>query len=98
MKRTVPRLEGAAKQVGKGELIGRDCRVAKANDAGIVGLEGEVVDETLHTLTLRLVSGRRVQLAKPGATFSFLGNQGDWIDVDGRAIEFRPEDRSKKVR
>lgn len=98
MKRTVPKLQGPAKQLGKGELIGRRCKVTDANDAGIVGLEGDVVDETLHTLTLRLEGGRRVQLAKSGAVFSFLGSQGDWIDIEGRAIEFRPEDRPKKVR
>lgn len=98
MKRTVPKLQGPAKQLGKGELIGRSCRVAKANDAGIVGLDGEVVDETLHTLTLRRADGRRVQLAKAGAVFSFQGSKGDWIDIDGRAIEFRPEDRGKKVK
>ncbi len=97
MKRTVPRLDGPAKQLAKRELIGRRCRIASANDAGIVGLEGDVVDETLHTLTLR-VDGRRIQLAKPGTTFAFLGSKGDWIEVDGRAIEFRPMDRAKKVR
>ncbi len=98
VKRQVPRLQGAAKQLGKGELIGRQCKIAAANDAGIVGLAGEVVDETLHTLTLRQEGGRRIQLAKSGATFSFLGSQGDWIDIEGRAIEFRPEDRPKKVK
>ncbi len=98
MKRTVPRLQGAAKQLAKGELIGRSCRIEAANDQGIVGLTGEVVDESLHTLTLRNESGRSIQLAKSGATFAFLGSQGDWISIDGRAIEFRPEDRGKKVK
>jgi ribonuclease P protein subunit POP4 len=98
VKRTVPRLDGAAKMLGKGELIGLQCAIQKANDAGIVGLTGEVVDETLHTLTLRLAAGRRVQLAKSGSVFSFLGNQGNWISIEGRAIEFRPEDRPKKVK
>ncbi len=100
MKRTVPRLQGAAKQLGKAELIGRRCKVASANDANIVGMQGDVIDETLHTLTLRLdgPGSRHVQLAKSGAVFSFMGSQGDWIDIEGRAIEFRPEDRPKKVK
>ncbi len=100
MKRVVPRLQGPAKQLAKGELIGRRCKVASANDAGIVGMEGDVIDETLHTIVLRKdgPGGRHVRLAKAGAVFSFRGNQGDWIDIDGRAIQFRPEDRVKKVK
>lgn len=100
MKRTIPRLDGQARQVAKGELIGLPCRVAAAPDGGIVGLEGHVVDETLRTLTLRIggPGGRRVQLAKPGTTFSFQAANGQWVDVDGRAIEFRSADRTKKVK
>lgn len=92
MKRVVPRLQGPAKILAKRELIGRACRVAKANDPGIIGLAGDIVDETLHTLTLR-IDGRRIQLAKSGATFDV-----DGVEIEGRAIQFRPEDRSKKVK
>ncbi len=87
-----------AKRVGQGELIGLPCRVAAAHDDGIVGLSGEVIDETLHTLTLRVAGGRRIQLAKSGTTFAFQLPKGDWVEVEGRAIQFRPQDRSKKVR
>ena len=97
MKRRVPRLQGLAKKVGKGELIGLSCRVAAANDAGIVGIEGEVIGETLHTLELRL-PGRRVQLAKHGAVFAFQLPKGDWVEIPGEAIGFRPHERLKKVR
>lgn len=97
MKRRVPRLQGLAKKVGKGELIGLTCRVASANDAGIVGLEGEVIGETLRTLELRL-RDRRMVLAKHGAVFAFQLPKGDWVEIPGEAIGFRPQERLKKVR
>lgn len=95
MKRTVPKLSGAARKLAKAEIIGLSVKIATANDAGLVGLEGELVDETLHTVTLRIdgPGGRRVQVGKIATTFAF----GD-ILVDGAAIDFRSEDRTKKVK
>lgn len=101
MKRRVPRLSGAARGLARGELVGLQCRVAASGDAGIVGLTGEVVDETLHTLTLRVggPGGRRIRLAKVGTTFALRpSDERDWTKVEGAALEFRPTDRTKKVR
>ncbi len=101
MKRAVPKLQGRAREVGKGEFIGLEAVVRKANDAGIVGLQGTIVDETLHTLTVRVggPGARRVQLAKVGTVFGLRSDPAkDWVDVDGAAVEFRAEDRTKKVR
>lgn len=101
MKRSVPRLQGPAKSVARGELIGLHATVHDSPDAGIVGLSGDVVGETLHTLTLRVggPGGRRVQLAKAACVFAFWAPDRDEpVLVDGRAIQFRPQDRTKKVR
>lgn len=99
MKRSVPRLQGAAQRVAKDELVGRRVRIAAANDAGIVGLEGDVVGETLRTLELRVggPGGRRIRVAKQGATFAFQEGERE-VEVPGAAIEFRSWDRTKKVR
>jgi ribonuclease P protein subunit POP4 len=97
VKRTVPRLEGPARAVARGELIGLAVRVAAANDAGLVGLSGTVVDETLKTLPVRRADGRESRLSKMGTTFEFAMPSGK-VQVEGAAIVFRPEDRTKKVR
>lgn len=97
MKRSVPRLDGPAKAVGRGELIGRAAAIVDSTDKGLVGLAGEVVDETLRTLSLRLADGRVVRVGKRESTFEFTTAQGP-VRVAGAAIEFRPEDRTKKVR
>ena len=93
MKRSVPRLEGAARQLARGELIGRAARIAQSTDAGLVGLEGTVVDESLRTFTLRRADGREVRVGKRESVFDFGG-----ILLPGAAIEFRGVDRTKKVR
>ena len=97
MKRTVPRLEGPAKAVARGELIGLAATVVASADAGLVGLAGQVVDETLRTLSLRRADGRVVRVGKRESTFEFATAKGP-VHVVGAAMEFRPEDRTKKVR
>lgn len=97
MKRTVPRLEGPAKAVARGELIGLAATIVGSADPGLVGLSGEVVDETLRTLSLRRPDGRVVRVGKRESTFEFTTARGP-VRVVGAAMEFRPEDRTKKVR
>jgi ribonuclease P protein subunit POP4 len=97
VKRTVPRVEGAAKAVARGELIGLPATVVESGDEGLVGLAGDVVDETLRTLSLRRADGRVVRVGKRGSTFEFTTPNGK-VRVAGAAMEFRPEDRTKKVR
>ncbi|HET6398627.1 MAG TPA: ribonuclease P protein subunit [Candidatus Thermoplasmatota archaeon] len=97
MKRVVPRLQGPARDVARGELIGLPVRVARSTDGTLVGREGVVVDESLRTFVVRWPDGRESRLGKPGTTFAF-HVRGAWVEVPGDAIEFRPEDRTKKVR
>jgi len=97
MKRTVPRLEGDARQVARGELIGLAVAIVHSSDPGLVGLQGTVVDETLRTLVIRRADGRESRIGKVGSTFGFPGPHGT-VQVPGEAIEFRPAERTKKVR
>jgi ribonuclease P protein subunit POP4 len=97
VKRTIPRLDGPARAAGKGELIGLPAKVVESRDPGLVGLSGTIVDETLRTLVFRLDGGRTVRLGKRESTFELATPKGP-VRVDGAAIEFRPEDRTKKVR
>ncbi|HEV7386460.1 MAG TPA: ribonuclease P protein subunit [Phenylobacterium sp.] len=97
MKRTVPRLDGAARSIARGELIGLPATIVASADKGLVGLSGTIVDETLRTLTVRRADGRLVQVGKRESTFEVATPKGPFR-IDGAAIEFRPEDRTKKVR
>lgn len=97
MKRTIPRLDGPARGVARGELIGRTATVVQSTDSGLVGTAGVVVDETLRTFVLRETDGREVRVGKSENVFEF-STPGGAVRVVGAAIEFRPEDRTKKVR
>ena len=100
MKRRVPRLSGLPQKVAKGELIGLPVEVVEAPDAALVGLAGELVDETRNTFTVRVggPGGRRVVVAKNGHLFRFMLPTGEAVDIPGDAVRFRSEDRTKKVR
>lgn len=87
----------ASQEPGKEELIGRRITVESATDPTLVGLSGEVLDETMKTLTVRTDAGNRVVVAKNAVTLTFR-LEGHRVEVDGRALLFRPEDRIKKVR
>lgn len=82
--------------VARHELIGLFVTVESAH-AGWNGLEGTVVDETKHTILVERASGSEILVPKRGQRFVFrVGNER--FVVNGSDIEFRPEDRTKKVR
>jgi RNase P/RNase MRP subunit p29 len=91
--------------VAQSELIGLRVTV-ESRHAGWNGLEGQVVDETKQTFLVELDSGPTKRVPKPGNRFSFhVGNERFVVNtasrttvLDGRDIEFRPEDRTKRVR
>ena len=97
MKRTIPRLEGPARAAARDELIGLAATIVASTDPGLVGLAGRIVDETLRTLVLRRADGREVRVGKAESAFEVATARGP-VRIAGAAIEFRPEDRTKKVR
>lgn len=82
---------------GKEELLGRFVSVVASSDPGLVGLEGEILDESMKTLVLGTNDGRRLVLPKVAVTLRFVLS-GEDVVLEGRSILFRPEDRTKKVK
>ncbi|WP_457554843.1 ribonuclease P protein component 1 [Candidatus Pyrohabitans sp.] len=85
-----------ARYIKKHELIGLECEVVAASDPTLVGLRGVVVDESRNMLTLE-VKGRRKCVPKSIARFRFRVGR-HVLEVEGKAIVARPEDRIKKVK
>lgn len=79
------------------ELIGLGVRVSKSSDPGKKGISGTVVDETRNTLVIETRKGERRVLPKAECTFRFSLPGGEAVEVEGRAIVARPEDRTKKM-
>lgn len=79
------------------ELIGLAVRVSSSSDPGKKGIAGKVIDETRNTLLAETKNGERKVLPKKECVFRFTLPDGAVVEVDGKAIVSRPEDRTKKM-
>jgi ribonuclease P protein subunit POP4 len=87
------------KHVAKGELIGLEVGVVESGDPTLVGLEGVIVDETRNTFKIeRASNGREATVPKRGQSFAFRTLEGERVQLDGEALSFAPQDRTKKAR
>ena len=78
------------------EFIGLEAEVLESTCAEYLGIRGRVVDETRNTLTIEQ-DGKEKMLPKACCKFKFVEGSESYI-VAGDEINFRPEDRIKKVR
>ena len=76
------------------ELIGLAVKVSEATNPSLRGIGGAVVDETKNTLKI-LAAGRMFMIPKGVATFRFKLPDGVQVDVNGKRLVARPEDRLK---
>ena len=77
------------------ELIGLEARVSKSTHRGYVGIRGLVVDETRNMLVIETERGRKM-VPKAVSTFRFRLPDGTVVEVDGKLLVGRPEDRVKR--
>ncbi|QLH75347.1 MAG: ribonuclease P protein subunit [Methanomassiliicoccales archaeon] len=77
------------------EFIGTEVEVVSSRHRGYL-IRGTVVDETKNTFTLRSGGKERV-VPKSGNEFEFT-YEGRKVQVKGSEIQYRPEDRIKKIR
>ncbi|MBU2589723.1 MAG: ribonuclease P protein subunit [Nanoarchaeota archaeon] len=78
----------------KHELIGLEIKVVESTNKSLVGKQGTIVDETKNTLTIKK-NGKETKLLKTAIIFETEIN-GTTVQVDGKEIAKRPEDRIKK--
>jgi ribonuclease P protein subunit POP4 len=79
----------------RGEFIGTEAKVSKSTHPGYVGLSGKIIDETRNTFTI-LHEGEKKKIIKNSAIFHFKFSDGTIVEVDGKLLLGRPEDRLKK--
>lgn len=75
-------------------LVGRRARIISSSDPTQVGMEGNVIDETAHTLTISSRLGNRM-VPKSISTFAFY--LPEEAVVVGSEIALSPEERLKKL-
>lgn len=77
------------------ELIGLNARVVKSVHPNYVGIKGRVIDETRNTLVIQYDNERKI-VAKNAVILYFTMPDGTVVEIDGKAIVGRPENRIKK--
>ncbi len=79
----------------KHEFIGTEGKVVESRNADNVGIKGRVVDETKSTLSI-LQKGKMKKIIKETAIFHFKFPDNTIVEIDGKLLTGRPEDRLKK--
>ncbi|MCL2172621.1 MAG: ribonuclease P protein component 1 [Nitrososphaerota archaeon] len=77
------------------EFIGTAAHVAHSNHFDYLGLSGRVIGETKNTFTLNS-ENKIKRVIKDSAVFNFTFNDGTTVEIDGKLLIGRPEDRLKK--
>ncbi|MEA3378724.1 MAG: ribonuclease P protein component 1 [Nanoarchaeota archaeon] len=82
------------KEIIQHELIGLEIEIVDASNKSLIGKKGNIIDETKNTLTIK--DGEKYKkVLKSQITFRTT-IAGKKIEVDGRKLVGRPEERLKK--
>jgi len=77
------------------EFIGTEAKVSRSGHPDYVGISGKIIDETRNTFTI-LHEEKRKKIVKDTATFHFKFPDGTIVEIDGKILVGRPEDRLKR--
>jgi len=77
------------------EFVGINAKVERSVNSSLLGISGRVVDETKKMLVIRQENKDKA-IAKGVAVFCFTMPDGTVVEIDGRVIMGRPEDRVKR--
>jgi ribonuclease P protein subunit POP4 len=83
------------KNLVKHELIGLKVTVSESKNPSLIGISGEVVNETKNTLVIQTSTGEKAVI-KDQCVFVFILPEHEKVRVEGRLLVSRPEDRIKK--
>lgn len=78
------------------ELLGLKVKIAKSADPTQKGLKGKVIDETYNTFKIETNDGKEKTVIKENCIFVFTLPDKRKVEVDGKLLVSRPEDRIKK--
>ncbi|RBQ22887.1 Ribonuclease P protein component 1 [Candidatus Methanobinarius endosymbioticus] len=84
-----------SKNVFYHELIGLYSKVVKSYNEFLVGINGNIIDERKKTISIETEKGVKI-IPKNVSIFHLLLPNGEWVEIDGKILVNRPEDRIKK--
>jgi ribonuclease P protein subunit POP4 len=71
------------------------AKVVDSSDPNLIGKEGKIVDETRNMIAIE-EAGKIKELQKSIVVLSITLPNGERVEVDGKKLVARPEDRIKK--
>ena len=77
-------------------FIGLKVEIIRSHSRPLEGLSGTIIDETKNLLVIENALGVR-KIPKTSCTFRFFLSETETLDVEGRDIAYRPEERAKKL-
>jgi ribonuclease P protein subunit POP4 len=78
------------------ELIGLELEIVDSSNKSLIGLSGIVIDETKKTLKIETIKNEEKLIQKDVSIFHFLMPNGSKVEINGKILLNRPEDRIKK--
>jgi len=79
----------------QGEFIGLTAKVAQSTQRSNIGIKGKVMDETRNTFII-MCNHEKKTIAKGVSVFHFRMRDGTVVEINGKLLVGRPEDRVKK--
>ena len=76
------------------EFIGLNAEVVESLNPSYVGIKGKVLNETRNTLVI--LHNKKTKIIKNVAVFHFTMPDGTIVEINGKVIVGRPENRIKK--
>jgi len=77
------------------EFIDTETKICKKPQSGYAEISGKIIDETRNTFVI-LHKGKKKTVVKDLAIFQFRFSDGTIVEIDGKLVVGRPEDRLKK--
>ncbi|MDD5253598.1 MAG: ribonuclease P protein subunit [Candidatus Nanoarchaeia archaeon] len=84
------------KDILKKEIIGLKVEVTDAKNKALIGKKGKIIDETKNILTLE-EKNKKIKIIKSQVKMKTT-YENKTIEIDGKLLVNRPEDRIKKIR
>ena len=78
------------------ELIGLELKVINSSNKSLIGLSGIVIDETKKTLKIETSTKGEKLIQKNVSIFHIILPDKSKVEIDGKILLNRPEDRIKK--
>lgn len=83
------------KNLVRHELIGLEVKIKDSTDPTLKNLRGRIIDETYNTLKIEVEKKEKI-IPKKNCIFIFILPNKTKVQIDGKLLVGRPEDRIKK--